>query len=272
MKITYLGTAAAEGFPALFCNCTYCNEARRLGGKNIRTRSQTLINNDLLIDFPPDTYHHFLSCGIEGDLIKHVLITHSHHDHLYVDDFNMRGSAFSHDERVKELEVFASGNAYERLVNGVNRPEIKLNELTPFVTATVGDYEVTQLPARHGAGKIGAVNYILKGDKTLLYLHDTGYPYEQTFSFIKERGFLFDMVSYDCTNVMISISDEGSHMGIPNNIRVRDRLREIGAINDATVSVINHFSHNGNPLYDNLTELVKDEGFLVSYDGFSVEI
>lgn len=28
MKFTFLGTAAAEGFPAVFCNCKYCKEAR----------------------------------------------------------------------------------------------------------------------------------------------------------------------------------------------------------------------------------------------------
>src|SRR5699024_7123072 len=50
MKLTYLGTAAAEGFPALFCNCPACREAARLGGRNIRTRSQALINRDLLLD------------------------------------------------------------------------------------------------------------------------------------------------------------------------------------------------------------------------------
>ena len=49
MKITFLGTAAAEGIPALFCNCQCCTEARRRGGKNLRTRSQSLINDDLLI-------------------------------------------------------------------------------------------------------------------------------------------------------------------------------------------------------------------------------
>ena len=68
-----MGTAAAEGFPAVFCRCKYCLEARRLGGKNIRTRSQSLVNDDLLIDFPPDAYSHFLSNGIEGDKIKYLL-------------------------------------------------------------------------------------------------------------------------------------------------------------------------------------------------------
>ena len=69
MKLKYLGTAAAEAFPAVFCNCKYCNEARELGGKNIRTRSQAMINDDLLIDFPADTYAHFLQNGIDGEKI-----------------------------------------------------------------------------------------------------------------------------------------------------------------------------------------------------------
>ena len=50
MKVTFLGTAAAEGFPAVFCNCRFCKEARVLGGKNLRTRSQSIVNDDLLID------------------------------------------------------------------------------------------------------------------------------------------------------------------------------------------------------------------------------
>ncbi len=49
MKIKYLGTAAAEGIPAIFCECKICKKARELGGKNIRTRSQALINDDLFI-------------------------------------------------------------------------------------------------------------------------------------------------------------------------------------------------------------------------------
>ena len=53
MKIQILGTAAAEGWPALFCNCEACRRAREKGGKNIRTRAGTLIDDQLLIDFRP---------------------------------------------------------------------------------------------------------------------------------------------------------------------------------------------------------------------------
>ena len=48
MKITYLGTAAAEAIPALFCNCEWCRRAAANGGKDVRTRSQALIDDCLL--------------------------------------------------------------------------------------------------------------------------------------------------------------------------------------------------------------------------------
>ena len=60
MKLTYLGTAAAEGWPAAFCNCDGCRAARRLGGRNIRTRSQALVDDALLLDFPCDAWLHAL--------------------------------------------------------------------------------------------------------------------------------------------------------------------------------------------------------------------
>lgn len=71
MKLTYYGTAAAEGFPALYCHCDACERARKSGGKNIRTRSQALINDDLLIDFPADTYMHELIYALELLNFKH---------------------------------------------------------------------------------------------------------------------------------------------------------------------------------------------------------
>ena len=63
MKIQYLGTAAAEGWPSVFCDCEACRKALQLAGKNIRTRSQVVIDDTLLVDMPPDAYFHSL-CGI----------------------------------------------------------------------------------------------------------------------------------------------------------------------------------------------------------------
>jgi len=67
MKVVFLGTDATEGWPAVFCQCVNCRRAKNAGGKNIRTRSSVLINTDLKIDFPPDTYHHVLKHRVEVD-------------------------------------------------------------------------------------------------------------------------------------------------------------------------------------------------------------
>ena len=50
MHLLFLGTAAAEGYPGIFCECDNCKEARALGGRNLRLRSSLLVNDDLLLD------------------------------------------------------------------------------------------------------------------------------------------------------------------------------------------------------------------------------
>ena len=142
--------------------------------------------------------------------------------------------------------------------------------IKPFETVEVGNYAVTALPARHYPGD-GALFYIIRGEKTVLYAHDTGYFYEEVFDYIQKEGIRFDLATFDCTNVDIKISDEGGHMGIANIERVISRLEAMGAIDGDTVKVINHFSHNAGPLHHVLEARVEGKGWLVSFDGMSVE-
>jgi len=269
MKFTYLGTAAAEGFPALFCNCQYCNEARSAGGKNIRTRSQSLVNDDLLIDFPADTYAHFLQNGVLGGRIEYLLITHAHSDHFYSQDLFMRSGAFAHNMSVPNLKMFCSQAVYETF-NKIPK-NVEMTVLEPYKPVELGEYRITALPARHML-ESEAFIYMIQGDKTLLYAHDTGYFYEDVFDYIEKNRIAFDMVSLDCTNVDIPISDEGTHMGFPNIERVLNRLSSIGAVKDTTLKYVNHFSHNGNPLHHILEERAKQYGCAVAYDGCQVVI
>ena len=83
MEIQYLGTAAAEGLPALFCDCETCRRARDIGGKEVRTRTQSLVDGKILLDFPPDTYAHALRHSLRLGQIQHLLVTHSHMDHFF---------------------------------------------------------------------------------------------------------------------------------------------------------------------------------------------
>lgn len=83
---------------------------------------------------------------------------------------------------------------------------------------------------------------------------------------------MFDLISIDCTNVDIPITDDGPHMGIPNIRKAVKKLSDIGSINNDTIKVINHFSHNANPLKQRLEKRVSGMGFIVPYDGLCTQI
>lgn len=272
MKFTYLGTAAAEGFPAVFCNCGFCNFARKNGGKNIRTRSQAIVNSDLLIDLPADTYMHFLNNGICGHKIKYLLVTHSHPDHFYYSELLMRNGAFAHNMEAEILEVFCGEGVYNKVIeNGV--PEnVRVTKVLPFKPFGIGEYNITALPARHFEGD-GALIYIIEQQgKRMLYAHDTGYFFDELFDYFTGNKIRFDMVSLDCTNADIPKSDTGSHMGFDNIGRLLEKLKNDGVVDEKTIVYVNHFSHNGNPEHSLLCQKAKKLGAYVSYDGCTVNI
>ena len=107
------------------------------------------------------------------------------------------------------------------------------------------------------------------GEKTLLYLHDTGELFDEVYDYLAANKVRADLISYDCTYV--ALPSGGGHMGLDSCPKVRARLESIGVVHENTVHVINHFSHNGKLIHDELEPAAKELGFLTSYDGMVVE-
>lgn len=277
MKLTYYGTAAAEGFPALYCHCDACERARMLGGRNIRTRSQALINDDLLIDFPADTYMHELIYGFDLRKIKNCIITHSHEDHLYVEDLCRRtepDALFPNIEKIP-IHIYASKKSGKEIKKEVAKKTLKdsnalrYNDIKPFCDYSIGKYVVTPLKASHAPGLDALIFIIKSDDKSILYANDTGYFPNETWEYLEKTKVHFDLISLDCT---LAYGDKyENHMGFDTCINVKERLQKSNA-NDETVFVVNHFSHNCKVIYDEFVPIAEKEGFLVSYDGFEIEI
>lgn len=82
VELTFLGTAASEGYPNAFCGCHNCEQARELGGRNLRARSAALLDRVLLLDLGPDVMSAALACGVPLTGIRYCLLTHEHADHL----------------------------------------------------------------------------------------------------------------------------------------------------------------------------------------------
>ena len=280
MTIKFLGTAAAEGVPAYFCQCDVCTTAKKLKGRNYRTRSQALVNDDLLIDFPPDTYMHILQNDIDMDRIKNIVITHSHEDHLFPPDIGYRRKGFCAKSEKGQLNVYSNREVFDTIARYVK--EIKAEEgfyeavsthvLQPFQSYQIGGYTIYPLLADHKPDEICYI-YIIQDQagKALLYAHDTGYLPEQSWAFLQEQKFVFDLVSLDCTFGWLECSR--GHMGMKCCQEVKDRMLKNGSATERTVFVANHFSHNG--LRGDsaaLETLAQEHGFTASYDGRTFQV
>lgn len=282
MEFQYLGTAAAEGWPAVFCNCPNCLSAAKLGGRNIRTRSQALLNRELLIDLPPDTYLHKLAHGLDLSAVRYLLVTHWHMDHFYPQELSIRGAYYSHNMVSPTLDIFCAKETkdYFYQVTGweletASDQALHWHILTPYQPVEAGPYRITPLPARHMRGwpQDHPFFYLIEGyGKAVLYSHDTGQFYEEVWDYLRSLSLTLDLISLDCNHGPHKTKETDGHMGLPNAAAMRDRLRELGLCGEHTRCIANHFSHNGGLLYDELCEKAEAEGFEVSYDGMAVTL
>jgi len=273
MKIKILGTCAAEGWPALFCNCPACGKARKLGGKNIRTRSSIQFDNLLKIDLPPDTLMHTYKYNLELHKLRYLLITHSHEDHLSAGELEYLMSPYAVPPVVDSLKILGNRNSIDIIKKAMDSPSSEhpglLNVVASFQEFSLPPYNVTTLKAEHKPDE-EALNYIIEKDgKRVLYTCDTGFYEQPSWDFI--RGKKVDLVISECT-MGINRSDYKYHMGFNDVLDLKKKAEEIGFTDSNTQWVLTHFSHGGGLMHEEMEAIVKPEGFEVAWDGMEIEI
>jgi phosphoribosyl 1,2-cyclic phosphate phosphodiesterase len=284
MLFQYLGTAAAEGWPGLFCGCEHCETVRKLGGRNIRTRSQAVVYGGslgehekgmLVIDLPPDTYLHCLQHGLRLDKLAHLLITHSHPDHYAFPELLYRMEWFA-DRKGFPMVIYGNEAVREKYYDLLaqhnfteERMETAFHVTEYFTPFEAGMFTVTPLMANHSPSEKCMLYMISDNHKTILYAHDTGVFPEETWEFLKGKH--LDFVSLDCTNGILP-SEPGGHMGLEETAGLKTRLAKMGCIDETSRVVINHFSHYGKLHYDEMVKAAAFYGLDVSYDGAVWEV
>ena len=277
MEIQYLGTASAEGLPALFCSCEICKRAREAKGKELRTRTQALVDKKILIDLPPDTYMHSLKYSLELGQVRHLLITHSHMDHFFPVELIHRHEHFGHyAEGI--LQVYGNEAAEKAFYDAVLIDRFRVHPLDdavrfvriePFADFMADGYHMIPIPADHDRRETCFIYVIEKNGKCLLYGHDTGMNLSQE-AWDCIIGRTYDLISLDAT--MGKNHSEGYHMGLPDALEMVRRLKEQGCIRPDTVKVINHFSHNGKMTHEELEIFAEEHGLTAAYDGMKVRM
>lgn len=265
MKLRYLGTGPAQGFPSPFCTCGACQEARTSQGKNIKLRSSAIINDWLYIDLSPDTFAQMNRYGL-GPMTT-VLITHSHPDHLDMNTLFVRCQE-GWNLNTPPLAVFASVDVIaliEREFSAECRKgRLELFELCPGTRYLINGISVYPIRANHIPDETCLIFALQDATGCILYGNDTGYLGDGILS----GGFEYDVVSLDCSN---GILPSDGHMGISDVRKTVAILAQKGRIHSGTRIVLTHFSHASQMTHDEFQRLVTPDGYLLAYDGLCLE-
>ncbi|GAA4838939.1 MBL fold metallo-hydrolase [Paenibacillus vulneris] len=269
MKVHFLGTAAFEGIPSLFCQCPTCEEARERGGKNIRSRTSVIIDNELKIDLPPDTLYHSHRYGIHMNQVRDLLITHSHSDHLYAEDMVIRAKGFA-QYGGSPLHVYGHDLPLRLCLQTLQEynHSYEFHRVLPFEPVQTQTATIVPLLADHDKRETCLLYYIEKDGKTILYGHDSGWFPEQTWAWLQDKK--LDLAILECTTGR-SVH-RNNHMNIEAVIEAKAWLDANGVLKPGAPAVVTHFSHNARLLHEDLMELFEPAGIQVAYDGWVLSL
>lgn len=279
MKIHYLGTGAAEGFPGLFCSCDACNRARKFGGRNIKTRSCALINNKILIDLSPDIYMQSLRDHVSLYSVTDLIVTHTHCDHLDLFSLALRArdgaSQLLGTAKDNYISVYGSQFVKDAIDSiwdkqpYANKDRIYYHYVEAGKAFCIDNIWFYPFEANHKPDETCFIYAINEEDVWLLYANDTGTLSNKTISQIKNLNIQFDFVSMDCARGNLP---GDSHMGIVENRKLRGLLEDANCVHDKTQFYLNHLSHMSGLTHDELQVIAEKEGFFVAYDGLIKEL
>lgn len=287
MKLTFLGTGAGEGYPGYWCECPHCTYARKHRGKNLRTNSSMVIDEELLIDMGPSCFDNAARFGVNLSKIKTLLVTHPHEDHLYPQHLHWRNTdesllPLTYVEKMRhggprftdipQLNIYGNSFVMETLGKSLDDMEelkINLHEIKEGKEEKTDGYRILPVRGNHGSQQGFSHSYIIqKDEKTLLYALDSGSYDEDQFALIQE--YQYDAVIMEGTT---GLNEQyGGHMCLVNNIRIRERLKENKCLRENSRFLLTHLSPHWCPPHDWYESIVASEGLELAYDGLQIEI
>ena len=294
MELTFLGTAAAEQYPGLWCTCEYCRKARRLGGKNIRRTSSVHFAGDCLIDFPPEEFSQAEKYGIDLTSSRLLLVTHSHEDHFYpqllywryrpkeAENLSERQRferGYSRQQDLPVLHIYGNECVYQEMM-GLFKRQGQLNDLKEFaveftVPKLYNEYECNgvrfiPMEASHmDQGDKKGIIYIIEAQgKTFLYACDSGPYCQKTADCIAAHR--FDAVIMEQT---FGYAKKGEyHMDWDHGMETLEFFREAKIWKSEPRVYWTHMSPHRTPPHEELEELLKGTAVTPAYDGMKIEL
>jgi ribonuclease BN (tRNA processing enzyme) len=166
--------------------------------------------------------------------IKHVLISHTHIDHLkglfpLVDELAMMGNYSFELISTAEILTSITDNLFNDLIwpdftaiPSERRAVMKLREVHTDRPSTIGGLSIRPIPVSHTVASVG---YILKeGDKGFMYSADTGLTEEFWQAARDESGIEFIIADVSFPNRLEKLAMKSGHMTISMLTQSIDRF------------------------------------------------
>ena len=284
MKLTFLGTSAANAFPEAFCRCKNCEDARKLGGKSLRKRSSLLINDDLLVDLGPDIMTSSQIHSISLTNVQYCIQTHFHSDHMDLSHILSRSPEYgvigapclnfyaSEETIQKAAKTFERDLSEGNLMSAETQDflNLKLHSISPLTPFEFGSYRIIAFKANHAPNE-GALLYAIESEnKCIFYGTDTATFFESTWHAFDQFGLKFDIVILDHT---YGLNQSGSdHLNIHQFIGHIKRMKNEGLFSSNSQAFATHIAHEGNPTHPEMAAYAEQQGYEIAYDGLIVDI
>lgn len=268
MKFRLLGTGAADGIPSLFYDDEVSRFARLHGGKDVRTRTSALIDDEILIDLGPDLNAQVHRSQLDPSEWSAVIFTHSDDDHVQVNELQYALYPFT-DREFMPFTIYANEVVLNRIARRYPEWPMELVLTHSFRTFQHGGHRITPIRARHIDSEDCQNLLIQTETATALYASDTGVPYDETFEFLQDH--VLDLLILECTDGFCPQPYDG-HLDIEECQAVVDRLRRQGTVSATTQVFTTHHSIRGKALHHQLEEVLGPHGIHPGFDGQIIEI
>lgn len=290
MKITFLGTAAAELYPGTWCSCDYCDYARTHGGRNIRTNSAVHFAEKCLIDFPPDLTNKALAYNIDLRPIELLLCTHSHEDHFFPQALQWRYSVYGAEKmdgterynapcarfgELPLLRVFGNRQVFWKLSEALPGKDLAdfamdFTVVDPYREYHHAGVDFIPMLATHTdrGNEHGLIYLVYVQGKSFLYATDSDTYMDRTRDCI--RSHKVDAVIMECT-----FGEANKGRGHMNLERMWDEVRffeENDIFTGAPQVYLTHHSPHRMPPYDRLCEMLQGTCVRSAFDGMKLEL
>lgn len=256
MKITFLGTGAAEGIPCFGCECPRCQAARENNDRNARRRACFLIQNDtqvILVDTPPDISRQLDSSRIHE--LSAILLSHEHYDHV--------GGLTEFEYWVNVvIYIFAGFELLSKLQLSPRMQEKAL--LSPFFSHSplyFGAIQITPFKVLHTVDTYGFTIYDAESKKKVVYFSDSN----------RHLGYYHRYLLKNADIIIVHTPRFESKGPMDDHISVKEVI-ELTQKYDLGKVILTHINHH-NRLYEELVEYLKPyPNIIVGYDGMVLEV